>query len=130
MSKFYFDIWKFKIEIPIEPKLSANVFSGSNIVKSNFERPSFAGGKIVISEDTKIFLENLLDNDTLKYTAYRGWLRSLQTAVYEGRSFQSRVWVCGPGATAKSSLVEIAKRMFVDSSRIKEFSRDINQFTV
>ena len=108
---------------------SAEFYSGDNIVMASYTLPKFLNGEILISEETKCFLENISNGSSFILAVFRGWLRTLITTMYDGRNYQSCIYLSGAPGTAKSVFAEIVKRFVNDKSRICEFSRDLNQFS-
>lgn len=108
---------------------SADIYSGDNIIQADYEDPVLVNGEIALSENVKCYLENISNGSPYILTVFRGWLRTLITTQYDGRNYQSCLYISGPPGTAKTAFVEMAKRFVNDKSKICEFSRDQDQFT-
>jgi hypothetical protein len=84
--------------------------------------------KIVIKKETLNFLEVICGDSAYNKLVLRIFLRNVISAPYEGRNWQSAVYLHGAAGTAKSVWAHITKRL-VPEGAVQEFSRHQTQFT-
>lgn len=83
---------------------------------------------VCISEQTKLFLEVICGKSRYNLNVFRMALRNALTAPYEGKNWQSAIYLYGAPATSKSIWAEVFKKL-IPKNFIQEFSRTQNQFT-
>lgn len=84
--------------------------------------------KIVIKKETLNFLEVICGDSAYNKLVLRIFLRNVISAPYEGRNWQSAVYLHGAAGTAKSVWAHITRRL-VPEGAVQEFSRHQTQFT-
>ena len=114
---------------------SAEIVSPQEIIQQDYEKPVFIPSAaridkstICISQVTRNFLEVLCGSDPNNQNVLRVFIRNVLTAPFEGRNWQSALYLHGAPGTAKSVWVELLKKV-IPAEYVQEFSRHQNQFT-
>jgi hypothetical protein len=112
---------------------SRNVFV-SRKLDSDYHPPKVKLGEggepstLVLKDATLEFLQVICENNVSKLNVLRTFIRNTITSRIDGVNFQNSLWIFGPPATSKSTIVEILKKC-VDPTEYCEFSREQNQFS-
>jgi len=120
------------LEVQLRP-YNKSIVSPKRIIQSDYRRPSFStsdlsGTKIGMSEEAINFLKVICGSESYNLNVLRVFLRNVLTAPYEGRFFQSALYLYGAPGTSKSMWAELIKAL-VPPEQIQEFSRTQNQFS-
>lgn len=86
------------------------------------------GSKVVINRNTMNLLKVICGESQYNLTVFRILIRNIITAPYEGKNWQSAVYLHGAPGTGKSVWVGIIKRL-VPEDAIQEFNRHQNTFS-
>lgn len=110
-----------------------SIVTPKRVINSNFVFPSFkvdneGHAKIAMGEDTINFLRVICGSDNYNLNVLRVFLRNVITAKYEGRNWQSALYLYGAPGTSKSMWIELIKSL-IPPEQVQEFSRTQNQFS-
>lgn len=89
--------------------------------------PDSQSYRVSVSKDTENLLKVLCGDNNYNLNILRGFIRNVITAKFEGRYWQSALYLYGAPGTSKSVWVELIKKL-VPKNFVQEFSRSQNQF--
>lgn len=99
-------------------------------INAAYAKPNFrVEGKIAMQQSTLNFLEVICGSSSYTLMVLRVFIRNIITARYEGRNWQSAVYLYGAPGTSKSVWSDLIKGL-VSPNAIQEFNRHQNQFYV
>lgn len=112
-----------------EIEYGPNIIVDREPFEAEYREPVFKENMIVLSKATMNFLEVICGSSVYNLTVLRAFIRNVITARYEGRNWQSAVYLYGAAGTAKSVWADLIKKL-VHPGAVQEFNRHQNQFSV
>jgi hypothetical protein len=114
-------------------KYGPNIFTPSEVIQENYEEIKIYQGEkgskhTAMKEVTLNFLKVICGSDEYNLNVFRVFARNVITASFEGRNWQSALFLYGAPGTSKTVWAEMLKKL-VPSNFVQEFSRNQNQFT-